>query len=139
MTALHDLTGEQLRRRIAERLGYAVIPWKGAYTIAYQGIPNDLYLGSGPDDAWGLACEGLYPLIPDWPTDEGAALTACMDVARERDMMLRMYPALNADGDAMIAAELYEDEERGEEYAACTPTLARALAELLAAALEVQP
>ena len=153
MTHIHDLTDEQLRRVIAERLGITVVGVSmdddnyglGLYDWTFTRGGDYLagVFADTEDEAWLRAWEPSpdceHTPLPDWPGDERAALRACMDVARERDMVLRMYHVFSADGEFMIAAELYEDEERSEEYPAYAPTLARALAELLAAALEPQP
>ena len=147
MTALHDLTDTELRRVIAERLGITVVGVSMDDDDYGLGLYDWTFTRSGDylagvfadteDEAWLRAWEpspdcGDTPL-PDWPGDAGVALTACMDVARERRW------GLHCTSDAVSFLQPWGAAFRLRHTVLEYSDLPRALAELLAAALEMQP
>jgi len=130
MTApTHTLTDIELQRRIGELSGWKDIePDSYWYEDYFDTREVRCLFGVSPNHG------GRVPL-PRWPTDEGAALRACMDVARERGYKLEIWP----DRENVIAARFERLTLGSSRGYAEAPTLARALAELLAAALEPQP
>ena len=79
MDAVRALDDSGLRRVIARLKGFECIPWKGAWCIAYQGIPIDHTWGNSEADAWGLAF-GKPFLIPDWLGDLNATFDLIRDI-----------------------------------------------------------
>lgn len=146
MSDYSAMTDDELRRAIAERLGHQVIletvtvEWfdapLAAWWLVLSGGPRCWLAGPSRyktvSGAWNEAIDRL----PNWPVDAGAALQACMKLAREQIDYLLIEPNGHDTWGASMGPLGLEGVRTSFEVLHC-PTEARALAELLAAALEV--
>lgn len=92
-------TDTQLRRRIAEALGYVLEKkQKGDELIFTIKSPDNHIIRQATVTEDSPLSEGLVWFniphwhIPDWPNDPGAALALCKGIAQERHYELRIRP-----------------------------------------------